>query len=248
MTTAAWHQPDPPADTGNLRRFTRCGACSDQTSYQQSIHSHPSAGSPKPSLATIRPACARAPTPRIPDGRHRANLRSTGNRPRTGMHLGCSIGLAVGESAMGVRRGASRRPRRAEYRSTSWPTTRTPGAQGSATLLGGGPVGTARRRVVSVAEGVTGPDLPERVELVRAALPGSTAAGSSRSWTRRWTRRDRPGTCGRLARLSRPGVGWCWPAGTAGRGGQQPRRGWAAAKRPCGRPNRSRSRTRSAAI
>ena len=36
---------------------------------------------------------------------------------------------------------------------------------------GGRPVGTARRRVVSVAEGVTGPDLPERVELVRAALP-----------------------------------------------------------------------------
>ena len=28
----------------------------------------------------------------------------------------------------------------------------------------------ARRRVVSVAEGVTGPDLPERVELVRGAL------------------------------------------------------------------------------
>jgi hypothetical protein len=55
--------------------------------------------------------------------------------------------------------------------STSRPTSRAPGAEGCATLLGGKPVGTARRRVVSVAEGVTGPDLPERLELVRAALP-----------------------------------------------------------------------------
>jgi hypothetical protein len=30
---------------------------------------------------------------------------------------------------------------------------------------------TARRRAVSVAERASGPDLPERVELVRAALP-----------------------------------------------------------------------------
>ena len=50
------------------------------------------------------------------------------------------------------------------------PTTRTVDAEGSATLLGGRPVGKARRRVVSVAEGVTGPDLPERLELIRAAL------------------------------------------------------------------------------
>ena len=55
----------------------------------------------------------------------------------------------------------------------SRPTTRAPGAGGSATLLGGSPVGTARRRVVSMAEGVTGPDLPERAELVRGALPGA---------------------------------------------------------------------------
>jgi hypothetical protein len=58
----------------------------------------------------------------------------------------------------------------------SRPTTRAPGAQGSATLLGGRPVGTARRRLVSVAEGVTGPELPERVELVRAALPDADRA------------------------------------------------------------------------
>jgi Family of unknown function (DUF6247) len=52
----------------------------------------------------------------------------------------------------------------------SRPTARAPGAGGSATLLGGRPVGKARRRVVSVAEGVTGPNLPERLELLRAAL------------------------------------------------------------------------------
>jgi hypothetical protein len=65
----------------------------------------------------------------------------------------------------------SRRQRREEYRSTSWPTTRGTRFPGSATLLGGSPVGTARRRMVNVAEGVTGPDLPERLELVSAALP-----------------------------------------------------------------------------
>lgn len=65
----------------------------------------------------------------------------------------------------------SRRPGREEYRSRSRPTTRSPGAEGSARLLRGRSVWTARRRVARVAEGVTGPDLPERVELVRAALP-----------------------------------------------------------------------------
>jgi Family of unknown function (DUF6247) len=38
---------------------------------------------------------------------------------------------------------------------------------------GGRLVGTARRWVVCVAEGLTGPDLPERLELVRAALPNT---------------------------------------------------------------------------
>ena len=58
-----------------------------------------------------------------------------------------------------------------EYRSTSRPTTRAPGAEGSATLMGGGPVGRRAGGVVSVAEGVTGPELPERLELARAVLP-----------------------------------------------------------------------------
>jgi hypothetical protein len=60
----------------------------------------------------------------------------------------------------------------------SRPTTRAPGGGGSATLLGGRPVGMARRRVASVAEGVIGPDLPERVELVREAPTGPLRAGT----------------------------------------------------------------------
>jgi Family of unknown function (DUF6247) len=47
---------------------------------------------------------------------------------------------------------------------------------GSVTLLGGRPVWRARRRAVSEAEWATGPDLPERVELVRAALPDADRA------------------------------------------------------------------------
>jgi hypothetical protein len=47
---------------------------------------------------------------------------------------------------------------------------------GSVTLLGGEPVWTARRRAVSEAEWATGPDLPERVELVRAILPDADRA------------------------------------------------------------------------
>jgi len=44
------------------------------------------------------------------------------------------------------------------------------------TLLSGGLVWTARRCGVRVAEWATGPDLPERVELVRAALPDADRA------------------------------------------------------------------------
>jgi hypothetical protein len=96
-------------------------------------------------------------------------------------------------------------------------------------------------------EGMTSLDLPEWVELVRAVLPEVDRPGSSRNWTRRWTRRDQAGTCGRSARSSRPGIGWCSPAGTAGRGGQRPRLGWAAATSLGGRPRRLGSRARSAA-
>jgi hypothetical protein len=91
---------------------------------------------------------------------------------------------------------------------------------------------------VSVAEGVTGPDLPERVELVRAALPEVDRARFEQELDQALTRRDQPGTCGRSATLSRPGIGWCSPVGTAVRGGQQPRRGCASARSRSGRPNR----------
>src|SRR4029453_13157317 len=59
-------------------------------------------------------------------------------------------------------------------RSTGLRAGRPPGHQVPKALphsWGASPVGTARRRMVNVAEGVTGPDLPERLELVRAALP-----------------------------------------------------------------------------
>src|SRR5512132_1377256 len=59
---------------------------------------------------------------------------------------------------------------RGEYGFMSWPASRAPGAEGSATLMGGSPVGAARRWEVRVVEGSTGPNLPERLELVRAAL------------------------------------------------------------------------------
>jgi hypothetical protein len=57
--------------------------------------------------------------------------------------------------------------------------------QALSSKLSGRPVWTARRCGVSLAEPATGPDLPERVELVRAACPMATAPGSSRNWTRR---------------------------------------------------------------
>jgi hypothetical protein len=55
----------------------------------------------------------------------------------------------------------------------SRPTTRDQVREAVPHCLGGRPVETARRRVVSMAEGVTSPNLPERVELVRGALAGA---------------------------------------------------------------------------
>jgi hypothetical protein len=90
-----------------------------------------------------------------------------------------------------------------------------------------------------------GKDLPERVELVRAALPNADRAGSSRNWTERWIQPGRPGTCGRSLMSSRPGIESCSPASTAVPDGRRPRRDCAAAKSRSGRPNRWTSRTRS---
>jgi hypothetical protein len=61
--------------------------------------------------------------------------------------------------------------------------------------------------MVNVAEGVTGPDLPERLELVRAALPDADRGRFEQELTRHWTRRDQPGISGRSAMSWRPGLG-----------------------------------------
>jgi hypothetical protein len=106
----------------------------------------------------------------------------------------------------------------------------------------------ARNHGVSGAEPATGPDLPERVEQVRAALSDADRSGSSRTWTRRWTRRGRPGASGTSATSSRAGGGWCSLVSTAVGGGGRPRRGYAAAMSRSGRVNRWTWRTRSAAI
>jgi hypothetical protein len=88
--------------------------------------------------------------------------------------------------------------------------------------------------VVRVAEGVTGLDLPERVELVRAALADADRARFEQELDQALDTAHQPGTCGRSATWSRPGIEWCSPVGTVVRGGQQSRRGCAAAKSQSG--------------
>jgi hypothetical protein len=67
----------------------------------------------------------------------------------------------------------------------------------------------ARNHGVSGAEPAIGPELPERVEQVRAGLPAADRAGSSRTWTRRWTWIGRLGIWGRSTMSSRAGGAWC---------------------------------------
>jgi hypothetical protein len=73
----------------------------------------------------------------------------------------------------------------------------------------------ARNHGVSGAEPAIGPELPERVEQVRAGLPAADRAGSSRTWTRRWTWIGRPGIWGRSTMSSRAGGAWCGLVSTA---------------------------------
>src|SRR5215211_8953416 len=134
-----------------------------------------------------------------------------GKCPRTAMHLGCSIGPAVGRlcqspSADGVGRysdgiivgeapiyfgknqsrddgGAERRRGRACRLARA----------GSVTLYERNTGLEARNHGVSGAEPVIGPELPEQVELVRAGLPDADRVRFEQDWTRRWTWIGRPG-------------------------------------------------------
>ncbi len=65
-----------------------------------------------------------------------------------------------------------------------------------------------------MAERASGPDLPKRVELVRAALPDVDRARFERQLDQAWIPPGRAGTCDHSATSWRGG-GWCSPVSTA---------------------------------
>jgi hypothetical protein len=102
----------------------------------------------------------------------------------------------------------------------------------------------ARNHAVSGAGPATGPELPERVQQVRAALSDADRARFEQELdlarsTRIW---------GRSAMSSRVGGGWCSLVSTLTSGGRRPRRGCATVTSLSGKVSRWTWRTRSAAI
>ena len=100
---------------------------------------------------------------------------------------------------------------------------------------------------MSDAEPTIGPELPEQVEQIRAALPDGDRARFEQDLDQalnlaRSTRDLRP-----LSQVVEAGGGWCSRASMAAAGGRRPRRGCAVARSPSGRVNPWTWRTRSAA-
>jgi hypothetical protein len=85
----------------------------------------------------------------------------------------------------------------------------------------------ARNHGVSGAEPATGPELSERVEQVRAALPDAGRARFEQDLDQALEMAGSIRDLGPLGMLSRVGGGWWSFASTAGSGGRRPRRGCA---------------------
>ena len=114
-----------------------------------------------------------------------------------------------------------------------------PRSRGRATLESRQPWSGTAGGVVNVAKSAGAPDLPERVELVRAALPDEDRARFEQELDEALSTAKSTRTCDRSAISWRHGGGWCSPASTAGER--------LAARSSSGIPNRWTSRTRSAA-
>jgi hypothetical protein len=73
---------------------------------------------------------------------------------------------------------------------------------------------------------------PERVELVRVALPDADRARFEQDVDHTLDMAWSAGISGRWTMSSRPGIGWCSPVGTAVPGGHRRRPGWGRSEEP----------------